>query len=257
MIDTHCHIYTPEKFPPIEELVSRCQAVNVTQMIVIGIDYETNLQSLELAESHSCITFTVGCHPNHAANFDEKLRAQILELSQHPKCVGIGETGLDYYWDHATKEQQMVALDFQVELARKIGKPVVFHCREANQDFIAYLESHELGAAVWHCFSGSEEDAERASAQGLYFGIDGPITYPKNSDLRSVVAMLPRDRILLETDSPYMAPVPYRGKSNSPEYLPHICVQLAEVLQISPSECDLLTTENAQRLFRFPAARED
>jgi TatD DNase family protein len=163
--------------------------------------------------------------------------------------VALGEIGLDYHWDYATPDQQRIALLDQLELARKLAKPVVFHCRDAYPDLLTILEEQPTHRYLFHCFAGNQEDARRALALGAMFGVDGPITYKKADALREVIAMIPRDRLVLETDSPYMAPTPHRGKPNRPAFVPFVNEGLAATLGISQEECASLTTANAKRFF--------
>lgn len=170
-------------------------------------------------------------------------------MLEHPKAVALGEVGLDNHWDEATPEQQERCLRDQLELAAGAGKPVVFHCREAYPRLLEILEALPKLRFVFHCFSGDKADAARAVALDAYFGIDGPVTYKKNVPFRELVARLPSDRLVIETDSPFLTPEPYRGKPNEPTLLPWVNRGLAGALGVSEEECAASTTANARALF--------
>jgi TatD DNase family protein len=248
LIDTHCHLNLPE-FPDPDAAIAEAHAEGVTRMIVVGIDVPSSLRALEIAEAHDGVYAIVGLHPNSAAKFNEETISEIDKMLAHRKAVAIGEIGLDYHWDFATPEQQRVALFAQLDLAERTGKPVVFHCRDAYPDLLTLLEGRGRLKWLFHCFAGSIEDARRAVELDSWFGVDGPITYPKANDLRDVMRFLPRDRIVIETDAPYLSPVPYRGKPNRPAHVRFVNDGLAACLGINSEECAGLTTGNAERFF--------
>jgi TatD DNase family protein len=193
-----------------------------------------------------------GWHPTSAAKY--RSTGQIEVLCEHPKVVAIGEIGLDYHWDYSTPEQQRVSTDAHWELACRLQMPVVFHCREAYEDLIEWLEcqTYYPPACALHCFAGSASHARRALAiekTEVFFGIDGPITFKNADGLREIAAGLPIDRLLLETDAPFLTPHPHRGKPNEPAMIPLICEGLATALSISPEEAAAATTRNACRAF--------
>lgn len=251
MIDTHCHLNFSDAFPDPPAAIERAKENGVRAFIVVGCDEATSRRALDLAEEHDEVYACVGWHPNYAAGFDDDKVAIVGELASHPKAVAIGEVGLDYHWDHATPQQQRHCTLLQLQLAADLGMSVVFHCREAWDDLLDWLEADapRPPRMVFHCFSGNEEHARRALALGGFLGVDGPLTYPKNDRLRSIVANSPRERVLVETDSPYLTPHPYRGKPNEPALLPLVNRALAEVLGIPPDECVRLTTDNARAAF--------
>lgn len=251
MIDTHCHLNFGDAFPDPSAAIERAKENDVRAFIVVGCDEATSRRALELAEEHDEVHACVGWHPNYAAGFDDAQIAVVRELASHPKAVAIGEVGLDYHWDHATPQQQRRCTLLQLQLAADLGMTVVFHCREAWDDLLDWLEANapRPPRMVFHCFSGDEEHARRALALGGFLGVDGPLTYPKNDLLRSIVANAPRERVLIETDSPYLTPHPYRGKPNEPALLPLVNRALAEVLGIPADECAHLTTDNARAAF--------
>ncbi len=193
----------------------------------------------------------VGWHPNYAAKYTRSDLGAIEAMLDHPKVVGIGEIGLDYHWDHATVEQQRACTADHLELAVSSGMPVVFHCREAYSDLLDWVAGLSVAPdkMVLHCFGGDDVDAVRAVELGMWFGVDGPVTYKKNDGLRSVLGSVPRERLMLETDAPYLSPEPYRGKPNEPAMIGLINASLAGVLGVSAEECGALSTGNAERFF--------
>jgi len=247
LIDSHCHLYSEPLSENIESEIALAKENGVTQMVVIGIDMETNLKAVSLAEQHKEIFATVGCHPNHAAAYDPNSLKQIETWLAHPKVVGIGELGLDFHWDYATLEQQLKALHDQLELARKVKAPVIIHCREAYDRLVQELKGYEDLTFIYHCFAGTLDHAAELPAG--FYGVDGPLTYKKADDLRQIIKSLPKEKILIETDAPYLPPVPYRGKPNRPAYLPHILECLAELWNMSPNEAKTLTIENTHKAF--------
>ncbi len=249
LIDTHCHLNDVEAFPNPEEVLARAIQSGVDRLIVVGVDEETSVKAVELADDHANVFAAVGWHPNYASKYSTK-KLQVLEpLLQHPKTVALGEIGLDFHWDFATLEQQEACLRDQIELSRELNKPLIFHCREAHDALLAILERQQLERFVLHCFAGTNADAARAVALGAYFGVDGPITYKKADELREIIKELPRDRIVIETDSPWLAPHPFRGKTNEPANLVLVNRALAGCLEIEESDSAALTTGNAERLF--------
>jgi TatD DNase family protein len=196
----------------------------------------------------------VGRHPNYAHAYERSELADYRELLSHPKAVALGEIGLDFHWDFATRNQQERALFDQLDLADELGKPVVFHCREAYPELLTILESRRAMRYLFHCFAGDADDAQRAVRLDCHFGVDGPITYKKADALREVIAGLPRNRVVLETDSPYMSPAPYRGKPNRPSYLPFIAQGLASVWDVSADFVAQETTTTARAYFGLPSS---
>lgn len=274
MIDTHCHLNLTDAFPDMDATVDAALAAGVEAMIVVGIEREANDKAIELAEKYSCVWATVGWHPTSAALFNDAELKHLEESLKHPRVLALGEVGLDYYWDKATKEEQYRCLEAQLEVASTVRKPliptphvgvslgsvgsarwsplpVVLHCREAYSDLLDFLEKKHPERFVLHCFAGDALDARRAEVLGAYIGIDGPITFKKNHALREIAASYRRDRIVIETDAPFLSPEPFRGKPNSPERLVWISRAVGGTLGIGEEESDRLTTDNARRLFRL------
>lgn len=249
MIDTHCHLNDREAFPEPERIVDEARAAGVVALIVIGVDLESSAYAVELAERFSDVFATVGHHPNYAQSFNDQALQAYAEWLKHPKVVGLGEIGLDFHWDFASPEQQSTALAAQAELARSWGGPTVFHCREAYPELLRWLESNPVPRPHFHCFAGDAAQAEQALRLGATFGVDGPITYKKADDLRAVMRGIGIDHLVLETDAPWLSPVPYRGKPNHPAYLRNIAEGLAHTLELEVEEIARRTTENALRFF--------
>ena len=218
-------------------------------MALVGIDFETSRRAIELAEQHEGVYAVVGWHPNSASKWSGAMFRELEEVSKHPLAVAIGEIGLDYHWDFATSEQQKDCLIDQLDLASQLKKPVVFHCRKAYDDLLDILESRPAHDYLFHCFSGDDSHAKRVDRLGSIIGVDGPLTYKKSDELRALCKRWPQDRVVLETDSPYLSPEPYRGKPNHPSYLPYINQALAKCWDITPEESAKQTFKNGQRFF--------
>ncbi len=251
LIDTHCHLNFPDKFPDTAAEIDRARDEGVGTLVVVGCDGESSRRAVELAESFDSIYAVVGWHPTSAGSFDAGALSAVREMLGHPKAVALGEIGLDFYWDTTTPEQQHRCLRAQLDLARELGKPIVFHCRDAWDALLEVLESEAPQPYLFHCFSGDATQAERCLALGGVLGFDGPLTYRKNDALRAIATAAPADRIVVETDSPYLSPEPHRGKPNHPENVRLVNAMLASVRGISVEECAALTTANAKRFFGF------
>jgi TatD DNase family protein len=245
VIDTHAHLESCEGTVP--ELIAAARAAGVDRVITIGCGEESSRWAVATAEAHPEVFATIGVHPNQADEYQPTDVVWIRELGGHPKVVGVGECGLDYFRDRATPLQQMRAFDAQIEIAVDLGMPLCIHSREATDDTIARLADVSTPVLI-HCFSMPER-AHEVVARGWYAAFGGAMTYPKNADLRAAVAALPADRLLIETDAPYLAPQGLRGKPNQPAYVATTLQFLAEALGIDVAQADALTTANAERLF--------
>lgn len=260
MIDTHCHINFDAYDDDRDAVVQDAAAAGVTRIIIPSVDVQSTQDALQLSQQYEGIFATAGVHPNHTSDFDEAMQTALEQHAQQPKMVAIGEIGLDYHWDKSPKDTQMSAFRTQLALAAKLELPVIIHNREASHDVLSVLEEWvttlpdalKERPGVLHSFSAEAEYAERALAIGFYLGFTGPITFKKATDLHSVARSVPLDRILVETDGPFLTPHPYRGKRNKPEYIPYIVDRLASLKQISTDEMAQATTANAERLFNLP-----
>lgn len=249
MTDTHCHLNDAQAFPDPAAAIAEAQAAGVGAIVVVGIDTEWSRIAIELAQTHECVFAAVGWHPTSSDKYSPADLAVIGELATHPKCVAIGEFGYDFYWDNASRAQQDACLADHLDLAAELGKPMVFHCRDAYPALLDALESRGPGNYLLHCFAGNQEEADRALELGCLFGVDGPVTYKKADNLRDTLRHIGIDHLVLETDAPWLSPVPYRGKPNHPRYLSSIRDGLAEALGLTAQEVETATDRNAARFF--------
>ena len=268
-IDTHAHLDAPRFEPDLDAVLGRACEAGVKWVITVGADLASSRAAVALAERYEGVYATVGVHPHEARAVDRYTVDALRDLAMHPLVVAVGETGLDYYRDLSPRKAQRSALESQLALATEVSKPVVIHIRDERDCASAYEEVMSvLGAwssglqstgssistspGVLHCFSGTPEMARVALDLGFYLGVDGPVTYPNAHGLQAMISDLPPERLLLETDCPYLAPQARRGQRNEPAYLPHIAEKVAELKGLSLSEVARTTTENARQLFRLP-----
>jgi TatD DNase family protein len=249
LIDTHCHLNQEKAFPDPATAIAEAREAGVERLVVVGVDSESSRLALELADAHDEVYAVVGWHPNYAHEYRPEHLREVEEMLAHPKAVALGEIGLDFHWDFASSEQQHRALADQLDLAASIDMPVVFHCREAYPQLLETLEGRPPRPYLFHCFTGTAEDARRGLALGALFGVDGPITYKSADTLRETIRTLPLDRLVVETDSPYMTPVPHRGKPNRPAWVVHVNQGLADTLEIDEAACAEATSRNARTFF--------
>ena len=253
MIDTHAHLDDPRFADDLAVVVARAESAGLEHVVTIGTDAATSRTNIGLAERFPLLRAAVGIQPNHVAEAQPGDWDVILELVRHPKCVAVGETGLDRYWDRSPFPLQEDYFARHLALTRQVGKPVVIHCREAEADVVRMLraefEARGPVAGVMHSFTGDAATAKACLEMGLYISFAGMVTYKNAEDLRRVVATIPLDRLLVETDSPYLAPVPHRGKRNEPAYVVHTAELLAKVPGVNLSKIDEQTTRNARALF--------
>ena len=258
LIDSHCHLDSEQFDADRDAVIERALAAGVERMVAIGTgegppDLEAGLR---LADQHAAFYATVGVHPHDASKASADVYRRLEELLGHAKVVAVGEIGLDYHYDFSPRETQREVFVEQMRLARDAGKPIVIHTREAWEDTLALLEQHwaPVGLpAVMHCFSGGLAEARRSLALGCYLSFGGILTFPKATELREAARSAPADRILVETDAPYLAPVPNRGKRNEPAFVVETARKLAEIRGESFESIAATTTSNFERLFRRPA----
>lgn len=262
LVDSHCHLDFPEFAPELDAVVERARAAGVGRMITIGTRLSTFPAVLAIAERYPDICCSVGVHPHEAAREGEVTAERLVEIARHPKVVGIGESGLDYYYDHSPRAAQQDVFRLHIRAAAASGLPLIVHSRNADEDTAALLrEGARAGrlTGVIHCFSSTRLLAQAALDLGFYISLSGILTFKNAVELRAIAAELPDDRLLVETDSPYLAPVPKRGKRNEPAFVQHTAARLAKLRGQSPSELAARTTENFFRLFAKvpkPAAGE-
>jgi TatD DNase family protein len=252
LVDTHCH-FNHERFAEdLPECLERAQAADVWQMIVVGYDLPSSEQAVALAETHAPLLFAaVAVHPHDAKSWNEAAADRLRALAQHPRVVALGEIGLDFHYDFSPRPAQYAAFRAQMRLAREVGLPVILHCREAYPETLDVLaeEGAEETGGVMHCWAGSQQDAERAIALGLLLGFGGTLTFKNAEAVRAVAQAAPLENLIVETDAPYLAPVPHRGKRCEPAYTRLVAERLAELRSLTFAETARLTTGNAHRLF--------
>lgn len=254
-IDTHAHLDEDAFSTDLDEVVHRAAAVGVEAILTIGTTAASSERAVELAARFPTVFAVVGIQPNYVSAAGPTDWDRIVELARAPKVVAIGETGLDRYWDHTPFEQQQEFFQRHLELARNSGLPVVIHCREAEADVVAQLTAFAAGtplAGVMHSFCGDASTAESCLELGLHLSFAGMLTYRKNEELRQVAGRTPLERVLVETDSPYLSPTPHRGKRNEPAHVVHTAQCLADCLQLPLEEVARAATANARRLFQLP-----
>lgn len=255
LIDTHLHLDFRHYDDDRSEVIARALEAGVTQMMTIGTSLETSRRAVELADTFDSVWATVGIHPNQATEWGTEALATLRELAEHAKVVAIGEIGLDYYWKRVPHEVQQRAFEEQLALAADVGLPVIIHDREADEDVMATLRAwvsrltEEAPRGVLHFFSGDLAMAQEAMDLGFYLGTDGPVTFKKARKLQKVVAALPLERLLIETDAPFLAPRPHRGRRNEPAYVRYVAAKVAELHGITFEEVAAQTTANARQLF--------
>lgn len=256
LTDTHCHLSLDQYSAELDQVLDRAHQAGVEHVLIPGIDLETSRRAVEIAESHEGIFASVGVHPHNASNYDEPSRDQLLELARSPAVVAIGEIGLDFYRDHSPRDEQKAAFVDQLSLAQQLDLPVIVHNREAQEEILEVLLEWAPTVSrpqkgVLHAFSGDYQFAERALSSGFFIGVAGPVTYPNAGELRKTVQALPHDRLLLETDSPYLPPQPHRGQQNEPAYLPIIAEELGRLTDRELGTVAADTSGNASRLFSW------
>ena len=253
LFDSHCHLDFPDFAGVLDAVIARAQAAGVARIVTISTRIKRHAEVLAIAERFPDVYCSVGTHPHNAhEELDIGLDA-LIEHSHHPKVVAIGEAGLDYHYDHSPRDAQERSFRNHIAAARDTGLPLVIHSREANNDMARMLEE-EIGKgafpAVLHCFTGTRELAQGAIALGLFISFTGILTFKKSDELRTIAQSLPADRILVETDAPYLAPGRHRGRRNEPAFVVETAKVLAETRGVSPDEIARQTTENFFRLFR-------
>lgn len=255
LIDTHAHLDRSTFAADWPGVLERAKLAGVEQIVVVGTTAAGSAASLQLAHEFPQLFATVGIHPNHAAEAAAGDWDEVVKLARDPRCVGIGETGLDRYWDDTPWPVQQDYFDRHLRLSQELDRAIVIHTRECLGEAIAMLrDARQRGPlrGVMHSYTGDAANAAECVELGLYISFAGMLTYKKNEELRAAAATIPAERMLVETDSPYLAPQPVRGKQNEPAYVVHTAECLAQVRNISTSELGELTTANARRLFGLP-----
>jgi len=257
LVDSHCHLdYLERDGQDLAAVVARAAAAGVGALVTICTKLSEADRVVAIAERFAQVFATVGVHPHEAGSEGLRDPRVLIERAAHPKVVGIGETGLDYFYEHSPREAQQASFRAHIAAARETGLPLVVHARDADDDSVSILrDEFKNGSypAVIHCFTAGPELADAALEMGFCISLAGIVTFKKAEALRETVARVPLDRLLVETDSPYLAPVPHRGKQNEPAFVPHTAAALAQIKQVSVAELAAATTANFHRLFRKAA----
>ncbi|MEG3072406.1 MAG: TatD family hydrolase [Peptococcaceae bacterium] len=254
VFDTHAHLNDKAYNEDREEMIQRARQAGVNLIVNIGFDLTSSRESIDLADNYDFIYATVGIHPHDAAGVEPGYLEELAEMAQHPKVVAIGEIGLDYYRDLSPRPVQRQVFLEQMALAKKLKKPIVIHDRDAHGEMMEILRKEKLGPAggVMHCYSGSWEMAKELLVMGFYLSIAGPVTFPNARILKEVAAKTPADRLLIETDAPYLTPIPYRGKRNEPAHILYTAAEIAKVREMKKEALAHMCAENGRRLFQIP-----
>jgi len=259
IIDSHCHLDLEEFEADREAVIERARQAGVVHMITIGIDSVTSTRAIALAERHADISASVGYHPHEAKSLTPQDLDRLKALARRPKVVGFGEIGLDFYRDHSPRPVQRRCFDDLLQIGLETGLPLIIHDRDAHEEILDHLIAADAGRnrGVIHCYSGDYELARRFLDLGFYLSIPGTITFPKADMLRDVVARVPLDVLLVETDAPFLAPVPRRGRRNEPALVEYTTTALAGIKGISPEDAGRITSANARTLFNLPENKKD
>ena len=262
IVDTHAHLDMPEFSSDRDEVIARATERGVTTIITIGINLESDRRSLNLAETYAGVLAAIGFHPQESKGVEKEDIEKLWEMAKHPRVVAIGEIGLDFYRNNAPREDQLKVLQWQLELAERVGLPIIIHCRQAQEEMLPLLRKWSISyktpgdepRGVLHCFNVDLETAERYLEMGFYISLGAYIGYPSSAKLRETIKGIPMDKLVIETDCPFLPPQKYRGKRNEPSYTVITCGVLAEIRQTSLEEIARQTTQNASKVFgrKFP-----
>ena len=252
LVDSHCHLDFADFAEELDAVVARAMAAGVGMMVTIGTRLSEFDRVRAIAERYDNVYCSVGVHPHDAADEGQTDAARLVALARHPKVVGIGETGLDYHYERSPRAAQQTSFRAHIAAARETGLPLIVHARAADDDMIAILRE-EVGQGAFpgllHCFSSGRALAEVALDLGFYISLSGIVTFKKADELRAIAATVPADRLLVETDAPYLAPIPHRGKRNEPSFIVHTLAQLSSIKCMESNDLSAATTDNFFRLF--------
>lgn len=250
LVDSHCHLNFPDFAGDLPEIIQRAHNIGVETMLTVNTRLSEALDLQKIADTYDNIFCSVGVHPHDASNYAKPdLKTEIVKLSHHPKVIGIGETGLDYFYNKSQKTDQIDSFEQHLDASIELELPVIIHTREADKDTISCLKKYSLAKGVFHCFSGSQALARQALDLGYYLSFSGIVTFKKADGLREIAKFVPLDRILVETDSPFLAPIPHRGKRNEPAFTGHTAELLAELKGLPFPRLAEATTNNFFALF--------
>jgi len=257
LIDSHCHLHYDYSPKTTKDIINEAQNEGIKYLITIGTDAESFDPLQKIAEEFDSVYYTAGIHPHDVKNIDESLLGILRKHSKHPKCVAIGEIGIDYYYEHSPRELQKKWCKKQLELALEVNKPVVIHSRDGEEDLLNLLKEYAQkvpygnSPGVIHCFTGTKEFGQACLDLGFYISCSGIITFKNSEPLRETIRTFPLERLLVETDSPYLAPIPFRGKKCEPSMVKHTALKLAEIFGVEFEHCAQVTFENTKKLFRL------
>lgn len=251
LVDAHCHLVgSYQKNQSLETILERAKSQDVQGFVVVGTDLQDSKEILEMTQKHACIQASLGVHPHEASHWAESSEAELIEMLKAPSARFVGETGLDYHYNHSTHEEQERAFRAQIRVAQSVKKPLMIHTREAQADTLRILkeENAEAIRGVFHCFSENKAFASKALDMGFYLSFSGILTFKTAQEIQEVAAWAPEDRILVETDSPFLAPVPHRGKTNEPAFVSLVATHLAQLRNCTLAHISDRTTENLEAL---------
>lgn len=257
MIDSHAHLNDKRFAQDLAEVIERAQEQGVKAIINVGYDLVSSYKAVEIAEHHECCFAVVGLHPHDAKAYSLDLMESVKALTKHKKVLALGETGLDYYYTFSSKEEQLKSFHAHMQAGVEYNLPVVIHSRDAAQDTLDVVRAYPKSSCLLHCYSGSREHAEEYTKLGHMLSFAGPVTFANAHKLRSVVESVSLDHMLLETDCPYLTPVPNRGRRNEPSYVSYVGEAIARIKGVSKEELFAVTAENTQRFFRFCLTEKD
>ncbi|AGK99712.1 TatD family hydrolase [Desulfoscipio gibsoniae] len=251
LFDTHAHLYDEQFTADLEQVFDRMAQAKVTRVLCVGYDVLSSEKALSMAENRSGVTAAVGVHPHDAEDVAPDYLTRLTDLARHPRVAALGEIGLDYYRDLSPRPVQQRVFREQLALVRELGMPVIIHVRDAFGDLLDILRRDGISPAggVMHCFSGSWEIAQQALGMGFYISLAGPVTFKKAPKLKEIAMRVPADRLLIETDCPFLAPEPFRGRRNEPAYVRYVAEHIAMLRDMPLDELAWITTDNAKKLF--------
>ena len=253
IVDSHCHLIHEKNLISVDEIIHKASNNNVKSFLNITTKSEEFDRSIELSEKYECIYTSIGIHPHEATQMNDAIFNKIIDFSNHEKVIGIGETGLDYFYNNALKEDQIKSFKSHIEISQITKLPVIIHSRDAEDDMykiIKKMYDKKPFSAVFHCFTGSTQLLEKLLPFDIYFSISGIVTFKNSDNLRQTVKKIPLERILVETDSPYLSPVPMRGKINEPSYIVHTLEYLSKMFNLTSHKMQSITSKNFKKLFK-------
>lgn len=251
MIDTHSHINFEDYKENFDIFIEDLKKNDIEKVIIPGVEPSAFNEIISLCEKYDMLYGAIGIHPSEFQTFNKTSKEAIYKLLSHKKVVAIGEIGLDYHYGADTKLQQKEVFTQQLEIAQELQVPIIIHDREAHEDTFNLIKNFDIKTVIFHCFSGDAEFAKKCVDNGYYIAIGGVVTFKNAKELKEAVKIIPEDKLLLETDAPYLAPVPFRGKLNTPAYLKYIAEEIALLKGVSAEEIKQQTTINAKRIFNF------